>query len=86
MRGGIVGYEEFIAWEPGRRMAFRFNEASMDTIKRFAEDYLKPFVEDCADHDTYCRRIGGEETRRRLASWADGTEAWMALYRDEVPA
>ena len=64
----------------------RYHEAARGGAERFAEDYLKPFVEDCADHDTYCRRIGGEETRRRLASWADGTEAWMALYRDEVPA
>ncbi len=39
MRGGIVGHEEFIAWEPGTRMAFRFNEASRDAIAAFAEDY-----------------------------------------------
>lgn len=39
MRGGIVGHEEFIAWEPGTRMAFRFNEASTDSIAAFAEDY-----------------------------------------------
>ena len=28
MRGGIVGNEEFIAWEPFSHMAFRFNECS----------------------------------------------------------
>ena len=28
MRGGLVGDEEFIAWEPGSRLAFRFNEMS----------------------------------------------------------
>src|ERR1700739_5118904 len=28
MRGGIVGNEEFLAWEPFTRMAFRFNECS----------------------------------------------------------
>ena len=39
MRGGIVGYEEFIAFEHGARMAFRFNEASKPMIKAFAEDY-----------------------------------------------
>jgi len=39
MRGGMVGYEEFIAYEHGRRMAFRFNEASKDNLKAFAEDY-----------------------------------------------
>ncbi len=39
MRGGIIGYEEFIAYELGVRMAFRFNEASKKGIEAFAEDY-----------------------------------------------
>lgn len=39
MKGGLVAYEEFIAYEHGVRMAFRFNEASKDSIKAFAEDY-----------------------------------------------
>jgi carbon monoxide dehydrogenase subunit G len=39
MRGGIVGDEEFLAWEPFTHMAFRFNEASSGTIAAFAEDY-----------------------------------------------
>ncbi|MGV0603675.1 SRPBCC family protein [Mycolicibacterium sp. XJ1904] len=39
MRGGIVGDEEFLAWEPYSRMAFRFNEASTGSIAAFAEDY-----------------------------------------------
>lgn len=39
MRGGMVGYEEFIAWEPPARMGFRFNEASMDGVRAFAERY-----------------------------------------------
>jgi carbon monoxide dehydrogenase subunit G len=39
MRGGIVGDEEFLAWEPNRHMAFRFNEASTSSIAAFAEDY-----------------------------------------------
>ncbi|AFM17119.1 Polyketide cyclase / dehydrase and lipid transport [Mycolicibacterium chubuense NBB4] len=39
MRGGIVGEEEFLAWEPFRRMAFRFNESSTASISAFAEDY-----------------------------------------------
>jgi uncharacterized protein YndB with AHSA1/START domain len=39
MRGGLIGYEEFIAYERGVRMAFRFNEASKKGIKAFAEDY-----------------------------------------------
>jgi hypothetical protein len=28
MRGAIVGDEEFIAWEPFSRMAFRFNQST----------------------------------------------------------
>lgn len=39
MRGGIVGYEEFIAWEPYSYLAFRFNESSTPTVGGFAEDY-----------------------------------------------
>lgn len=39
MRGGLVGLEEFIAWDPPRRMAFRFNEVSRPGVDAFAEDY-----------------------------------------------
>jgi carbon monoxide dehydrogenase subunit G len=39
MRGGIVGAEEFLVWEPFSRMAFRFNEANTSSIAAFAEDY-----------------------------------------------
>ena len=40
MRGPMVGYEEFIAWDPGRRMAFRFNQTIKGGPSAFAEDYL----------------------------------------------
>ncbi|ORV15434.1 SRPBCC family protein [Mycobacterium celatum] len=39
MRGGIVGDEEFLVWEPFTRMAFRFNECSTRAVAAFAEDY-----------------------------------------------
>ncbi|KMO78147.1 Polyketide cyclase / dehydrase and lipid transport [Mycolicibacterium chlorophenolicum] len=39
MRGGITGAEEFLAWEPFERMAFRFNTATTGSIAAFAEDY-----------------------------------------------
>lgn len=39
MRGGLIGYEEFIAYEHGARMAFRFDEVSMKGVQAFAEDY-----------------------------------------------
>jgi len=38
MMGG-VGKEVFIAWDRGRRMAFRFTETSMPNTAAFAEDY-----------------------------------------------
>src|SRR5688572_28797513 len=39
MRGGMVGWEEFLAWVPGERMAFRFNETVERGPVAFAEDY-----------------------------------------------
>jgi uncharacterized protein YndB with AHSA1/START domain len=39
MRGGLVGYEEFIMWEPHRRLGFRFNEATTNGVRAFAERY-----------------------------------------------
>ena len=39
MRGGMTGWEEFIAWEPGTRMAFRFNETIEGGPDAFAEDW-----------------------------------------------
>jgi carbon monoxide dehydrogenase subunit G len=48
MRGGIVGDEEFLAWEPHSHMAFRFNEASTGSIAAFAEDYrIAPTASGC---------------------------------------
>ncbi|CAB4529825.1 unannotated protein [freshwater metagenome] len=40
MRGGMTGWEEFIAWEPGSRMAFRFNQTIKGGPEAFAEDYV----------------------------------------------
>ena len=39
LRGGAVANEEFLAWEPFTRMAFRFNECSTQAVAAFAEDY-----------------------------------------------
>ena len=49
MMGGLNGYEEFIAWERGKRMAFCFVEASKPMIESFAEDYI---VEDLGNGKT----------------------------------
>lgn len=39
MMGGMDGYEEFIAWERGKRMAFTFVGCSKDATEKFLEDY-----------------------------------------------
>ena len=39
MIGDMIGYEEFIAWERGKRMAFTFVGCSKDATEKFLEDY-----------------------------------------------
>ncbi len=39
MMGGLIGYEEFIEWNPGRRMAFSFVADSKGATEKFLEDY-----------------------------------------------
>jgi uncharacterized protein YndB with AHSA1/START domain len=39
MMGGMQGYEEFIAWERGKRMAFTFVGCNKDVTDKFLEDY-----------------------------------------------
>ncbi|CAA0095471.1 putative protein [BD1-7 clade bacterium] len=40
MAGGIMGVEQFTAWETNRRMAFCFTESSMPNMAAFGEDYV----------------------------------------------
>lgn len=48
MLGGLVGDEEFLAWEPGRHMAFRFTSCSTRWISAFAEAYdVQPTADGC---------------------------------------
>ena len=46
MVGGLRGDEEFIAWEPGKRMAFCFTSFSTNTVRSFAEDYQVTRLDD----------------------------------------
>ena len=39
MMGGMDGFEEFVAWERGKRMAFTFIGCSKDATEKFLEDY-----------------------------------------------
>jgi carbon monoxide dehydrogenase subunit G len=72
MTGGLVGKEEFIAWERGRRMAFRFTEASMAAVTAFAEDYQ---LSDAGNGRTRVRWVmamearGANDVGLRLFGW-----------------
>jgi len=46
----------------------------------FRENYLKPFVSQCPNHQVYLEAIGGCERLNRLATWRDSAEQWMSLY------
>lgn len=60
MRGGLVGEEEFLAWEPGRRMAFRFNAASTSAVRAFAELYeIEPTPAGCRLTWTLAQEVSG---------------------------
>ena len=39
MPGGMIAYEEFLAWDAPRHMAFRFNQFTQKFLKAFGEDY-----------------------------------------------
>jgi carbon monoxide dehydrogenase subunit G len=60
MRGGMVGAEEFLVWEPGTRMAFRFNESSTKAVAAFAERYdIVPTAQGCRLTWTLAQRLAG---------------------------
>ncbi|MDD5248679.1 MAG: hypothetical protein PHY45_06825 [Rhodocyclaceae bacterium] len=48
----------------------------------FKTQYLDPFVFAAESHADYLEAIGGSATRERLASWSEGTDAWMKLYEE----
>ncbi len=69
MRGGIVGAERFLAWEPGRRMAFRFEQSSTSSLEAFLEDYLiEPTPQGCVLTWTLANRLGGVARRASFAT------------------
>lgn len=79
MRGGIVGDEEYIAWEPFTRMAFRFNECSTRSVAAFAEDYrVQPIAGGCRLTWTMAQKPAGPA---RLAMFAVGPLLNLGLRR-----
>ena len=79
MRGGIVGNEEFLAWEPFTRMAFRFNECSTQAVAAFAEDYRVEIIPGgCRLTWTMAQKAAGPP---RLAMFVVGPLLNLALRR-----
>lgn len=39
MMGGMIGYEEFVEWQRGKRMAFTFVGCNKNATDKFIEDY-----------------------------------------------
>ena len=77
MRGRIIGDEEFLSWEPHSHMAFRFNQASTNSISAFAEDYwLVPIEGGC--NLTWVMAMKPNGTAARLGMTAGRpVMAWM---------
>jgi glutaconate CoA-transferase subunit A len=63
-----------------------YHAAARESADDFRTRYLEVFVHGASSHETYVERIGGDATRSRLASWADGDDAWMRLYHEEALA
>ena len=60
MSGGLDGFEEFIAWEEGKRMAFTFVGCNQNTVESFLEDYR---VTDLGDGTCHVEWYMAMETR-----------------------
>lgn len=63
-----------------RRHTEGYYQLASESAEAFQEGYLQPYVYGCHCHGDYLRAIGGSATLDRLASWAHGKQAWMALY------
>jgi glutaconate CoA-transferase subunit A len=69
-----------------RRHTALYHAAARAGAETFKTNYLDVFVHGALTHEAYLARIDADATRARLASWADGDDAWMKLYLDETPA
>jgi hypothetical protein len=44
MMGNMIGYEEFVEWDRGRRMAFSFVGCNKNVTSKFLEDYRVKYI------------------------------------------
>jgi hypothetical protein len=79
MHGGVIGDEEFLAWEPFTHMAFRFNQCSTRSVAAFAEDYRVDVIPGgCRLTWTVAQKPAGAA---RLAMFVAGPLLNLALRR-----
>jgi Polyketide cyclase / dehydrase and lipid transport len=82
MRGGIVGDEEFLAWEPHSHMAFRFNQASCRRQRHFPPKWhssrqsSREGLLECHFGEAHCKAA---QALRRSASGSSTTMSWAVM-------
>jgi carbon monoxide dehydrogenase subunit G len=91
MSGGMIGHEEFIAWERGRHMAFRFTETNIPMTTAFGEDYRVTDLGDgsCRVHWTMAMEpTGPNAIVLRLFGWVlrRVLQHMLNRFRDYVAA
>lgn len=63
-----------------RRHTSYYYDQAKQSAEVFLENYLRPFVYQCPDHQTYLETVGGTDRLTRLAAWRESSEQWMGLY------
>ena len=63
-----------------RRHTAEYYRFASDGTAAFRDRYLQPYVYGCPSHAEYLEAIGGAAALERLASWQQGSDAWMDLY------
>ncbi|WP_374090812.1 CoA transferase subunit A [Methylomicrobium lacus] len=63
-----------------RQHTHYYYDQARQGAESFRENYLKPFVSQCPDHQVYLEAIGGRERLHRLVTWRESAEQWRSLY------
>lgn len=63
-----------------RQHTSHYYQTAKQGVDYFRDNYLKPFVYGCRDHDSYIEAIGGKARLTYLEQWHESTEQWMQLY------
>ena len=63
-----------------RKHTNRYYQAAKQGQDGFRQNYLKPFVYNCQDQESYIAAIGGKTMLSHLERWGESLEQWMQLY------